>query len=194
MKAALCACLFLLACKSESKPAEKAEEKPTPTESAAKQPRPRPSLPGEPGAAPGATDGRERPTLPGEEPRDWSDPAAREEMRAMREERRKEREAQLDTNKDGVLSAEEKAQRVAPMFKRLDGNADGKLTPDELAASDRRMAFDDPASVDADKNGEISMVELEAAVTARREQMRAKWRGRGGGRFRGGRGGAGGDN
>jgi hypothetical protein len=72
------------------------------------------------------------------------------------------------------------------MFKRLDGNADGKLTPEELAASDRRMAFDDPASVDADKNGEISLVELEAAVTARREQMRAKWRGRGGGRFGGG--------
>jgi hypothetical protein len=182
VKAALCACLFLLACKGESKPAEKAEEKPTPTETAAKPAHPRPTLPGatDPGPGPsGNSDGLPRPSLPGDEPRDWADPATREEMRAMREERRKEREAQLDTNKDGVLSPEEKAQRVSPMFKRLDGNSDGKLTPDELAASDRRMAFDDPASVDTDKNGEISLVELEAAVTARREQMRQKWRGRG---------------
>ena len=181
MKTALCACLFLLACKGESKPAEKAETA-TPTETAAKPTHPRPTLPGstDPGPGPsGNSDGRPRPSLPEDEARDWSDPATREEMRAMREQRRKEREAQLDTNKDGVLSPDEKAQRVAPMFKRLDGNSDGKLTPDELAASDRRMAFDDPASVDTDKNGEISLVELEAAVTARREQMRQKWRGRG---------------
>jgi hypothetical protein len=133
-------------------------------------------------------DGRERPRLPGDdgEPRDWSDPGTREEMRAMREQRRKEREAQLDTNKDGVLSPEEKAQRVAPMLKRMDANGDGKLTPDELSSSDRRMGFDDPAAVDTDKNGEISLVELEAAVTARREKMREKWKGRGG---RGGMGG-----
>jgi hypothetical protein len=125
-------------------------------------------------------DGRARPRLPDDgEPRDWSDPATREEMRAMRDQRRKEREAQLDTNKDGVLSPEEKAQRVAPMLKRMDANGDGKLTPEELSSSDRRMGFDDPAAVDTDKNGEISLVELEAAVTARREKMREKWKGRG---------------
>ena len=70
-----------------------------------------------------------------------------------------------------ALSPEEKAQRVAPMFKRLDANGDGKLTPEEIASSDRRMAFSDPAAIDTDKNGEISLVELEAAVTARREEM-----------------------
>ena len=127
-------------------------------------------------------DGRERPRLPDDadgDPRDWADPGTREEMRAMREQRRKEREAQLDTNKDGVLSPEEKAQRVAPMLKRMDENGDGKLTPDELASSERRMGFDDPAAVDTDKNGEISLMELEAAVSARREKMREKWKDRG---------------
>lgn len=181
MKAAICALLFVVACKSESKPAPQAEETPTPTESAAKQARPRPALPE---GTPPSDDGRERPRLPDDgdgdgEPRDWADPGRREEMRAMREQRRKEREAQLDANKDGVLSPEEKAQRVAPMLKRMDGNGDGTLTPDEMAGSDRRMGFDDPAAVDADKNGEISLMELEAAVSARREKMREKWRGRG---------------
>lgn len=179
MKAAICAALLLVACKSESKPAQKADETPTPTEVAPKQARPRPSLPAGAAGSGDAPAAGERPRLPDQEPRDWSDPAMREEMRAMREERRKQREAALDTNKDGVLSPDEKAQRVAPMHKRLDADSDGKLTPDELAASDRRMGFDDPAAVDTDKNGEISMIELEAAVTARREQMRKRWRGRG---------------
>ena len=178
MKAAICAALVLVACKSESKPAEKAEEKPTPTEVAPKQARPRPTLPSDTAGSGGGPSG-ELPTLPDPQARDWSDPAVREEMRAMREERRKQREEALDTNKDGVLSPEEKAQRVAPMHERLDADSDGKLTPDELAASDRRMGFDDPAAVDTDKNGEISLIELEAAVTARREEMRKRWRGRG---------------
>jgi hypothetical protein len=189
VKAAICAALFVVACKSESKPADKAEEKPTPTETA-HQARPRPTLPDSPGGSGAMTDdGRARPRLPEDgEPRDWTDPSTREEMRAMRDQRRKEREAQLDANKDGVLSPEEKAQRVAPMLKRMDANGDGKLTPDELSSSDRRMGFDDPAAVDTDKNGEISLVELEAAVTARREKMREKWKG-----GRGGRGGMGGE-
>jgi hypothetical protein len=180
VKAAICALLFMVACKSESKPATKADETPTPTESAAKQARPRPSLPDSTGSGEMTDDGRARPRLPDQgEPRDWADPGTREEMRAMREQRRQEREAQLDTNKDGVLSPEEKAQRVAPMLKRMDADGDGKLTPDELSSNDRRMGFDDPAAIDADKNGEISLMELEAAVTARREKLRAKWRGRG---------------
>jgi hypothetical protein len=71
------------------------------------------------------------------------------------------------------------------MVKRLDTNGDGKLTPDELAAGDRRMGFDDPAAVDTDHNGEISLSELDAAVTQRRNEMRARWRGRNGGSAQG---------
>lgn len=101
-------------------------------------------------------------------------------MQKRREERNKLRDAALDTNKDGVVSDEERRQRFAPLRARLDANGDGKLTPDELASSDRRMGFDDPAAIDTDKSGDISLAELETAMTARRQQMRQRWRGRGG--------------
>lgn len=123
---------------------------------------------------------RERPQLPRNdipETKDWTDPEVHEQMEERRAEREKKMMERLDTNKDGVLSAEEKMQRVRPLFDRLDENQDGKLTPDELSKSDRRMPFDDPSALDTDKNGEISMQELDAAVTARRQQMREKWRG-----------------
>lgn len=185
MKAAIAALLFLLACKEESKPSTPAAaEKPTPTERAHKPNRPPPTLNADDDFDPGADDGRERPRLPGgpedREPRDYTDPAVREEMRAMREERRKQREAMLDTNKDGVVSPEERQQRMAPMHKRLDQNGDGKLTPDEIASSERRMGFDDPAALDTDRNGEVSLAELDAAVQQRRDKMRERWRGRNG--------------
>jgi hypothetical protein len=174
----LCALLLAAACKSEKKssPSETA----TPTErteqtdkSAAISGARRPALPsdGDPVGS-GA-----RPQLPAQN-RDWNDPAVRAEWEQKREERRKRVEAQLDTNKDGVVSPEEHAQRVKPMLERFDQNDDGKLTPDEMSQSDRRMGFDDPASLDTDKNGEISLMELDTAVTARRERMRERWRGR----------------
>lgn len=109
----------------------------------------------------------------------------REEMRERMEERRKQREAALDTNKDGVVSPEEKQARLKPMVERFDQNNDGKLTPEELASSDRRMGFDDPTAIDTDKNGEISLGELDAAITQRRTEMRARWRGRNGGSAQG---------
>ncbi len=183
MRRALLAALFLVACK-EAKPADPAaKETPTPTEQAP-QARPRPTLPS---PEPGTDDGRERPRLPGDNGDDEGrrrrdrDPAEREEMRTRREERRQQREEMLDTNKDGVVSDAERQQRMEPMRKRLDADGDGKLTPEELtASSDRRMGFDDPAAVDTNKDGEISLAELDVAVTARREQMRERWRGRGG--------------
>lgn len=122
----------------------------------------------------------DRPQLPRAdipETRDWNDPAVREQMEERRAEREKRMKEQLDTNKDGVVSPEERAQRAKPLFDRLDENGDGKLTPDELSSSNRRMTFDDPSAVDTDKNGEISLGELETAMTARRQQMREKWRG-----------------
>lgn len=182
MKPLLCACLFVVACKGEeAKPAPAAS---APSEAATKveRSRPRPSLPDSPNTP---DERRERPRLPRENPRDWSDPEAQEEMRARMEERRKAREAALDTNKDGVLSPEERQARLRPMIDRFDQNGDGKLTPDELASSERRMGFDDPAAIDTDKNGEISLSELDAAVTQRRAEMRARWRGRGGGSAQG---------
>ena len=180
MRALLSACLFVLACKGEeSKPAPSAPKPEEPTK--VERHRPAPSLPSDV-TLDDDDDDRPRPRLPdgAREPVDWNDPAVREEMRARMEERRKRREAMLDTNKDGVVSPEERQARLAPMIDRFDGNNDGKLTVEELAASDRRMGFDDPGAVDTDKNGEISLAELDAAITARREERRARWRGRDG--------------
>lgn len=185
MRRALVAALFLVGCK-EAKPADPAANaSPTPTEQPAKQARPRPQLdPNAGGLGEPVTDGRERPRLgSGDADNDgtpnWDDPEWREERRARMEERRKRREERLDTNKDGVVSDEERQARMEPMRKRLDADGDGKLTPDELASSERRMGFDDPAALDTNKDGDISLAELETAVTARREQMRDRWRGRG---------------
>ena len=168
MRALLCVLLLASACKTDKKstPSESA----TPTEHA--QGGTASSAPALPQQPSGGTGSGIQVT------QDWNDPAIRAEWDEKREERRKKMEAELDTNHDGVVSPEEHAQRVKPMLERLDQNGDGKLTPDELAASDRRMGFDDPASLDTNKDGEISLLELDAAVTARREQMREKWRGR----------------
>jgi Ca2+-binding EF-hand superfamily protein len=168
--------LFVVACKGEEAKPAAAGSKP-PEASTGDRARPRPSLPDSPAEA---DDRRER-RIPSEVPRDWSDPEVREEMRERMEERRKAHAAALDTNKDGVVSPEERQARLRPMLERLDQNGDGKLTPEELASSDRRMGFDDPAAIDTDHDGQISLAELDAAVTARRQQMRARWRGRGGG-------------
>jgi hypothetical protein len=174
----LCALLLATACKGEKKssPSESA----TPTErdhsaATSSTPAPPPSLPktGDPvGTGPA-------PKL--EAQRDWNDPATREEWEEKREERRKRMEEKLDTNHDGVVSPEEHAERVKPMRDRLDQNGDGKLTPDEMAASERRMGFDDPATLDTNKDGEISLKELDTAMIARRQQMKEKWIGRHGG-------------
>ena len=169
VRAALIAIVFVVACKEESKPAAPAASE-TPADKTPSHARPRPQLPGE--ALP--------PDVDHAAERDWGDPAMREEMRAKMDERRKNREAMLDTNHDGVVSDEERQQRMVPMLKRLDENGDGKLTPDELAKSDGRMGFDDPAAVDTNHDGEISLAELDAAVSARRQKMRERWRGRGG--------------
>jgi hypothetical protein len=176
VKALLCACVFAVACKGESKPAPAGEAKPAEATKVERSRSPAPSLPDTPEHKRG-----DRPRLPEEQPRDWSDPETREEMRTRMEERRKAREAALDTNKDGIVSPEERQARLKPMVERFDQNNDGKLTPEELASSDRRMGFDDPAAVDTDHNGEISLGELDAAITQRRTEMRARWRGRGGG-------------
>ena len=171
MKRILIACLFVVGCKDKE-----AEKAPAPAETAppsATAPS-APSAPSLPSARP------QRPSLPPEAqqqdqwPRRERDPAAREE-------RRKEREALLDTNKDGTVSPEERRERFRPMMNRLDENKDGKLTIDELGKAQGRLAFDDPKALDTDRNGDISLAELETAITARRDLMRENWRNRRGG-------------
>ncbi len=123
-------------------------------------------------------DERERPSLDG-------DPAERDEdRRARREERRKERMAELDKDGDGQISDAERDAarqvRMAETKKRLDTNGDGKLTIDELKES--RMARrlgDELSTIDADKNGEVSAEELQKSMDAMRSTM---WGGRRGGR------------
>lgn len=177
MRVALCCVLLAVSCKAEPKTAE-----PAPAGSGASgapalpTARPRPTLPGEAGSS-----GRERPDGDDESPADELDPAAREQLRAQREERRRHRDAMLDTDHDGVVSPAERQARLRPMVERLDRDGDGRLSVDELASRDRRMGFDDPAAIDTDHDGQISLAELDAAVTARREQLRARWRGPGGG-------------
>lgn len=184
MKALICACLFVVACKGEeSKPAP-APQKPsdaTPVERA----RPRPSLPDTP--ADEATAERRRPRLPeapdgdARERDDWES-LTREERRARMLERRQLREAALDTNKDGILTPEE---RLKPMMVRLDADGDGKLTVEELANAQRRGRFDNPSAIDTNGDGVISAEELDAAMTERRQRLRARWRGAGGGSAQG---------
>lgn len=116
----------------------------------------------------------------------WGDPDATPEERQQRwEERRKQREANLDTNKDGTISPEEvtaaQLKRADDMRTRLDADGDGKLTVTELADSRlaRRM---DPAELDVDKNGEISADELKASMDRMRGGGRGGWGMRGRGR------------
>lgn len=123
--------------------------------------RPTPSLPG----SPGALGGPDRPQLPanGDGERHWGN-------------RRGDRMARMDKDGDGKITEEERAaamkERSEKMRSRFDANADGKLTPDELANAPGRMHFDDPKALDTNHDGDISADELQAAMQARREEMR----------------------
>lgn len=117
-------------------------------------------------------EGGERPAL--------TDDPDQGDRRERRDERRKERMAELDKDGDGQISDAERDAarqvRVAETKKRLDTNGDGKLTLDELKES--RMARrlgEDLDGIDADKNGEISAEELQTSMDAMRANM---WGGR----------------
>ncbi len=114
-----------------------------------------------------AADG-DRPALP--------DEASSDDRRERRDERRKDRMAELDKDGDGQISDVEREAgrkaRVDEMKTRLDTDGDGKLTIAELKES--RMARrlgDDLDAVDADKNGEISAEELQKSMDAMRANM-----------------------
>ncbi len=99
----------------------------------------------------------------------------RERRQERRDDRRKERLEMLDTDKDGQISPEEMAagrkQRAEDMRTRLDENNDGKLTVEELTQGrmGRRL---DPATIDTNKDGDISADELNASMEKMRERFR----------------------
>ena len=105
-----------------------------------------------------------------------------EDRRARREERRKERMAELDKDGDGQISdAERSAARKArtdEMRTRMDTNGDGKLTVEELQESRMSRRFGDAAAMDLDKDGQISADEMQKQMDTMRAQG---WSRRGGG-------------
>jgi len=74
--------------------------------------------------------------------------------------------ARADLDGDGTVSEEEMAkgrrQRAEGMHSRLDKNGDGKVTVDELG--DTRVRRFDPTAADANKDGTLTVEELEAAM------------------------------
>jgi len=90
----------------------------------------------------------------------------------------RDRSVKLDSNGDGVISDEERAEgihrRAVQMHARLDKDGDGKVTQAELEASGRfAHRLGDLTKIDANHDGEISVDELELAFKARYEQWKA---------------------
>jgi hypothetical protein len=81
------------------------------------------------------------------------------------------RDAHLDSNGDGVVSAEEREaglqERVVSLRKRFDRDGDGKFSVDELMRSRVRRRFSDPVALDTNNDGDISAEELAAGFRAR---------------------------
>jgi Ca2+-binding EF-hand superfamily protein len=78
-------------------------------------------------------------------------------------ERMRERLGTADTNRDGVLSADEiaahRTQREEQRFTRKDMNGDGAITADEVSPS----RWQHLAAADQDKDGRVTLQEMEAA-------------------------------
>ncbi|HVV85222.1 MAG TPA: hypothetical protein VHE35_19305 [Kofleriaceae bacterium] len=110
--------------------------------------------------------------------------ARRQEMAAMRQDRRQQMIDQFDTDHDGQLSDQERQamhlQRVTQMVDRLDGDKDGKLSRDELEAMADRSAgrwAPDFDRLDLDHDGYVTPDEMTKAMPQRGPR---------GGRFYGG--------
>jgi len=80
-----------------------------------------------------------------------------------------ERYREVDANKDGAISDEERAsarqRRAKAIHDKLDTNNDGKLTVDEIKKTGARRI--DPESADTNHDGEISVDELDGLLTTR---------------------------
>jgi type IV secretory pathway VirB10-like protein len=112
--------------------------------------------------APGESGKPGRPWAKGERP-------DREAMKAMRDERRKQALDTYDADKNGELDDTERQQmheaRMADMVARMDSNADGKLTKEEVEASmtSRRRPPPDFDEIDTNRDGFVTVEEMTAA-------------------------------
>jgi hypothetical protein len=128
-----------------------------------------------PGSGGGDNVDRDRPSFDEAELNDEERLERRQRREERREERRKERMELLDKDKDGQISPEEMAagrtQRAQDMRTRFDENNDGKLTVDELSQGrmGRRL---DVATIDVNKDGDISADELSSSMEKMRERFR----------------------
>ena len=112
----------------------------------------------------------QRPQLPAEEAkRDVDDD--RVSVQAAREERRRERMAEIDTDGDGVISDAEReaarAKREAELAARLDTNKDGVVSEEERGDARRQRAVDMHARFDSDGDGKLTQQELATSPFAR---------------------------
>jgi len=156
-------------------------DSPTPTPGSADL---APTAQGEPKGRSGRIDlGRRRPGLPSDDGSGSVDRRDRRDDGGPIADGRKARIAALDTNGDGDVSKEERAAgrklRAEEMRTRLDVDGDGKVTVAEISSSQFRRF--DPETVDANKDGDVSVDELAAALESRGRA----W---GAGRLRRGRG------
>jgi Ca2+-binding EF-hand superfamily protein len=88
----------------------------------------------------------------------------------------------MDTNKDGMISAEEHSAGARQMFQKMDGNADGNVTAAEMDAMHAQMKPGDTSgpkmssaekikTIDANNDGAITAAEHEAGSRAMFDKM-----------------------
>lgn len=97
-----------------------------------------------------------------------------DEIQAARSEHAAKRFAEKDTNKDGKLSRTEVPRMPDEVWKRLDANNDGALTPDELVKKGERFAEHAQKHfqhTDANGDGAITQDEALAQVDKRFARM-----------------------
>jgi Ca2+-binding EF-hand superfamily protein len=105
----------------------------------------------------------DRPSLPGDQPRTEGERDAVSQQ--ARDERRKQRMNELDTDGDGEISEEERAaaraKRDAAMVERLDTNKDGKVDDAERDVARKDRATDMHARLDKNGDGKLSVEEMQ---------------------------------
>jgi hypothetical protein len=109
------------------------------------------------------------PSLPGDPPRTEGERDAVSQQ--AREERRKQRMSELDTDGDGEISEEERAaaraKREAEMLARLDKNKDGKVDDAERDAARKDRATEMHARLDKNGDGKLSVEEMQTGRISR---------------------------
>lgn len=134
-----------------------ASEKPSETTAAPSNAKPRSGKIDLPNTPP-------RPAL-ADEPEPASDGERDAVTQQAREERRKQRMAEIDTDGDGVISEAEReaarAKREAQMKERLDTNKDGKIDEAEREAARHARAEDMHARLDKNGDGKLTLEEMQ---------------------------------